>query len=309
MDPQVRAFLAAANASPQPPIDTVPIATAREQFARLTPFFHPFVEVARVMDRMTDEGVPLRVYQPAVEHPGPIPGIVYFHGGGWALGDLETHDTLCRQLANHAGAVVVAVDYRLAPEHPFPAAFDDAFAAVRHVTVNAGALGIDPARLAVAGDSAGGNLAAAVALRSRAAGGPKIALQCLLYPVLDHACDTASYREFADGFGLTRAKMQFFWNSYRSGHDGGDPLLSPLRADDVSSLPPALVVTAQYDVLRDEGEAYADRLTASAVPMELMRVEGVIHGFIHYAGAIQRGQAVLREVGQKLAIALRRRVS
>jgi len=306
MDPQVCAFLAAANASPQPPIDTIPIATARKQFASLKPIFHPWVEVAQVIDRKTDEGVPLRIYQPAVDHPGPVPGIVYFHGGGWVLGDLETHDTLCRQLANHAGAVVVAVAYRLAPEHPFPAAFDDAFAAVRYVADQAVGLGIDPARVAVAGDSAGGNLAAAVALQSRDAGEPRIAFQCLLYPVLDSGCDTASYREFADGFGLTRAKMQFFWKSYRGGHDGCDPLLSPLRADVLGALPPALIVTAGYDVLRDEGEAYAGRLAASAVPVELMRVEGVIHGFIHYAGAIHRGQAVLREVGQKLAVALRR---
>lgn len=307
MDPQVRAFLAAANASPQPPIDTMPVATARKQFASLKPIFHPFVEVARVFDRKTDEGVPLRVYQPALDHPGPLPGIVYFHGGGWVLGDLETHDTLCRQFANHAGAVVVAVVYRLAPEHPFPAAFDDAFAAVRYVAVNALAFGIDPTRVAVAGDSAGGNLAAAVALKAREAGGPEIAFQCLLYPVLDHACDTASYRDFADGFGLTRAKMQFFWKSYRGGHDGCDPLLAPLRAEDLGALPPALIVTAEYDVLRDEGEAYAGRLAAGAVSVELLRVEGVIHGFIHYAGAIQRGQAVLREVGQKLATALGRR--
>ncbi len=304
-DPQVRAFLAVANAAPQPPIDTIPIAAARRQFASLTPIFHPHVDVARVANLKTESGVPLRVYQPGKADGGPQPGIVYFHGGGWVLGDLNTHDTLCRHLANAAGAVVVAVDYRLAPEHAFPAAFDDALAAIQYVAAHVAELGIDPTRLAVAGDSAGGNLAAAVVLQAREVAAPAIAFQCLIYPVLDCGCDTPSYREFAEGFGLTRAKMQFFWKSYLGSHDGRNPLLSPLRATDLRSLPPALIVTAEYDVLRDEGEAYAGRLAASNVPVELMRVEGVIHGFIHYAGAMERGQTVLREVGEKLAAALR----
>lgn len=308
MDPQVRAFLAVANAAPQQAIDTIPIATARRQFASLTPIFHPHVDVSRVANLKTASGVPLRVYQPGRTAGGPQPGIVYFHGGGWVMGDLDTHDTLCRHLANAAGAVVIAVGYRLAPEHVFPAAFDDAVAAVQYVAVHAAELGIDPARLAVAGDSAGGNLAAAVVLQAREGAAPAIAFQCLIYPVLDSGCDTPSYQEFAEGFGLTRAKMQFFWKSYLGSHDGRNPLLAPWRATDLRSLPPALIVTAEYDVLRDEGEAYAGRLAASNVPVEVMRVEGVIHGFIHYAGAMERGQTVLREVGKKLATALRSKV-
>lgn len=220
------------------------------------------------------------------------------------MGDLETHDTLCRQLAQHSGAMVIAVDYRRAPEHPFPAAVEDAFSAVRHVCARAATLGLAADRIAVAGDSAGGNLAAAVALHARDVGEPRIAFQCLLYPVLDLGCDTASYREFADGFGLTRARMQFFWRVYRGAQGAGQPLLEPNCAKDLASLPPALIVTAGYDVLRDEAEAYAKRLGAAGVPVELLRVEGVIHGFIHFAGAIHRGQTVLREVGRKLGVAL-----
>jgi acetyl esterase len=306
MDPQVAAFLAVANASGQPAIDTIPVATARQQFASLTPVFHPFVNVGRVWDLTTPGGVPMRGYAASVDDPGPRPGIVYFHGGGWVLGDLETHDTLCRHLAIASQAVVVAVDYRRAPEHVFPAALDDAFEAFVEICRQAPVLGIDATRVAIAGDSAGGNLAAAVALKTRDSGGPAGAFQCLIYPVLDCGCDTASYQEFADGYGLTRDKMRFFWRSYAGDFPGDDPFISPLRAESLSGLPPALVVTAEYDVLRDEGEAFAKRLTAAGVRTELMRVGGVIHGFIHYAGAIERGRTVLAEVGRKIGEALRR---
>ncbi len=301
MDPQVRAFLAAANASPQPPIDTIPIGTARRQFAALTPLLHPFIAVESVCAAATSGGVPLRVYRSTAAADRLLPGIVYLHGGGWALGSLETHDTLCRHLAHASGAVVVAVDYRLAPEHPYPAAFDDAWDAFQHVAGNGASLGIDPSRLAVAGDSAGGNLAAAVALRARDAGGPAIACQCLLYPVIDHACDTDSYRRFATGFGLTAARMRFFWNAYLAGADGRAPFASPARAENLIGLPPALIVTAEYDVLRDEGETYARGLRAAGVRTEYECVAGMIHGFVHYAGAIHHGQVVLEKLGHRLA--------
>lgn len=304
MDPQVRAFLAAANSAPQPPIDTVPVATSREQFASLTPIFHPFVEVEHVTNLTTDNGIRLRVYHPGGPGESLLPGLVYFHGGGWVLGDLETHDTLCRNLAKASGAVVVAVDYRLAPEHPFPAAFDDAWTAVNHVVREAATLGIDSAKIAVAGDSAGGNLAAAVALKAREHGAPKIAMQCLIYPVLDDRCETESYREFADGFGLTRVKMDFFWKCYRGALTAAEPLLTPILQNDLAGLPPALIVTAEYDVLRDEGEAYAKKLQASDVVTELWRVDGMIHGFVHYAGAIEHGQTVTTKIGQKIAATL-----
>ena len=304
MDPDVRAFLAVANARQQPPIDAIPVDEVRRQFASLRPVFQPFVKVARVTNTATAGGVPLRSYHPMNAPAGSLPGIVYFHGGGWVMGDLDTHDTLCRQLANHAGAVVVAVDYRLAPEHPFPAALDDAYAATQHIIRRASEFGVDPTRLAVAGDSAGGNLAAVVTLKARDEGGPRVAFQCLLYPVLDFECNTPSYAQFADGFGLTRAKMEFFGRSYLGRGDANHPFLSPLRAPDLTGLPPALIVTAEYDVLRDEGEAYARRLAASGVPVDSWRVAGVIHAFIHYAGVIKRGQSTLREVGERLGKAL-----
>ncbi|HAV61894.1 MAG TPA: hypothetical protein DCY13_05975, partial [Verrucomicrobiales bacterium] len=266
--------------------------------------FHPPVAVARTADLTSPSGVRLRAYHPAGFRADHLPGIVYFHGGGWVMGDLETHDTLCRHLANAAGAVVIAVDYRLAPENPFPAAFDDAVAAVRHVAEISKELGIDPGRLAVAGDSAGGNLAAAVCLHAREQGGPAIALQCLLYPVLDAGCDTAAYTAFADGHGLTRDKMRFFWKSYLGTASPENPYAVPLAAENLSGLPPALVLTAEYDVLRDEGEQFGKRLVAAGVEVEMIRCEGVIHGFLHYAGAIRRGQSVLREVGQLIAARL-----
>lgn len=306
MDRQVRAFLNLVNGSPQPPIDTIPIAQARQQFASLTPFFHPTVPVDRVLNLTTRGGVRLRAYYPPNGEDGHRPAIIYFHGGGWVLGDLDTHDSLCRHLAISANSVVVAVDYRLAPECPFPAAFDDAWAALHHVVEEAEDLGIDVDRLAVAGDSAGGNLATAVSLRARGLGAPYIAFQCLIYPALDVRSDSGSYREFADGYGLTRDRMRFFWKSYQGLQTNTDPMFSPAQAENLAGLPPTLILTAEYDVLRDEGESYADRLRTSGVPVELMRVDGVIHGFVHYAGAIECGQRVLTAIGRKMALALAR---
>jgi acetyl esterase len=305
MDPQVQEFLALANASPQPPIDTIPVVVARRMFANAKMLFQPMVEVGRVEEWSLANGVRLRVYHPPGGGDTARPGILYFHGGGWVLGDLETHDTLCRQFAISASAVVIAVDYRLAPEHPFPAAFDDAWESLRHVRSHANELGVDPRRIAVAGDSAGGNLAAAMALKARDTGQEAIAFQCLLYPVMDCGCDTPSYHEFAEGYGLTRARMRFFWKSYLGEREGDDPFLSPLRASSLRGLPPALVVTAGCDVLRDEGEAFSNRLRADGVSVESMRIDGVIHGFIHYGGFISKGQEVLNAVGKKVGDALR----
>ncbi len=310
MDPQVRNFLAVVNSTAQPPVDQIPVAELRRQFGSLTPIFHPPAEVAHVRDMKTDSGVPLRVYHPIasrIETGGTLPAIVYFHGGGWVMGNIETHDTLCRHLANASEAVVVSVDYRLAPEHRFPAAFDDAFEATRFVADHAVELNV--AQIGVAGDSAGGNLALAVALKARDEGGPDIACQCLLYPVLDSRCDSASYAEFAENFGLTRAKMNFFWKSYLGNSEGAHPLAAPSFAEDLSNLPPTIIVTAEYDVLRDEGEQLVVRLRESGVQVESKRCEGVIHGFIHFAGAIERGQEELLVVGRQLGERLRNRAS
>lgn len=241
------------------------------------------IPVARTEDRTLGE-LRIRIYWPhatpaanAAGVAAPAPVVVFFHGGGFVLCGIDSHDRHCRSLASDTGALVVSVDYRLAPEHPFPAAVEDARAAVARAHRNAAALGGDPRRLAVAGDSAGGNLATVACLDPS---GPPIAFQLLIYPVTDAAQDTASYREYAAGPFLTAAHMRWYWNQYlRDPSDGADPDASPLRAADLSGLPPACVITAECDPLRDEGEAYAARLTAAGVPTETHRVPGTFHGF------------------------------
>lgn len=240
--------------------------------------------------------IPVRVYTPDVQWPAP--GVVFFHGGGWVVCDLETHDVICRGLARRAGAIVVSVDYRLAPEHKFPAGLDDCFAATRWVAENAKDLGIDPSRLAVAGDSAGGNLATVVAILARDAGGPKLALQCLVYPVTDlSSLDTPSYREFAEGYDLSQVKMDWFRGLYLSQpEDRFSWQASPLLAADLSGLPPAVVIIAECDPLRDEGEAYARRLEQAGVPVRLIWYPGMIHPFFAMQGRVRQAREALEEV-------------
>jgi acetyl esterase len=305
MDPQVRSFLALVNNANQPSIQDTPIEKVREQFNQLAPIFHPHVDVDRIENCKTDSGISLRMYYPWQPVGQPIPAIVYFHGGGWVMGNIETHDTLCRHLANASGAVVISVDYRLAPDFPYPAAFDDAFEASCFVQDHSEELKINPGQIGLAGDSAGGNLALAVALKSRKERSSVFAGQCLLYPVLDSRCGSESYVHFAEDHGLTKAKMEFFWNAYLGESDPTDPLISPSFADDFSNLPPTMIVTAEYDVLRDEGEKLGAQLKKSGVRVEIKRCEGVIHGFIHFAGAIERGQEELISVGKQFGDWLR----
>jgi len=264
-------------------------------------------QVARVEDRTLPGPageIPVRVYAPEGEEE-PRPGVVYFHGGGFVMGSLETHDATCRSLANASGCTVVSVDYRLAPEHPFPAAPEDCYAATRWVASHGAELGIDPDRLAVAGDSAGGNLAAAVSLMARDRGGPALRHQVLIYPVADHGFDTPSYRENAEGYLLSRQLMEWFWGHYLARESDADhPYASPLRAPDASKLPPALVLTAEFDPLRDEGEAYAERLRAAGVPTRLSRYDGMIHGFFSMAEAMEPGRRAVDEVAAALRRAL-----
>jgi acetyl esterase len=223
--------------------------------------------------------VPVRIYTPSGAD-SPAPCLVYIHGGGWVIGTLDTTDTICTMVANRAGCKVVSVDYRLSPEHKFPAPFDDCAAAVAWVHENAAELGVDPNRIAVGGDSAGGNLATAIALKAKADGGPPICYQLLIYPVTNHGFDTASYKENGEGYLLTEAMMRWFWDHYlNSEGEGANPLASPLLAEDLSGLPPAMVVTAEFDPLRDEGEAYVARLEAAGVPVEHTRYDGQIHAF------------------------------
>jgi acetyl esterase len=262
--------------------------------------------VARIENRAVPGprgDIPVRVYTPQGRAPFPV--LVYLHGGGWVIGSLDTHDPLCRYLANAAGCVVVSVDYRLAPEHPYPAAPEDAYAATRWVAANAEAVGGDPSRLAVGGDSAGGNLSAVVALMARDRGGPRLVFQLLVYPVTDApSSDHASYRENAEGYLLTRAAMDWFWDHYCAERaDRADPYLCPLCAKDVSRLPPALVITAEFDPLRDEGEAYAARLREAGGRVELRRYPGMIHGFFSMGALLTQARAATAEAAAALRAA------
>jgi acetyl esterase len=226
--------------------------------------------------------------------------VVFFHGGGWVVCDLDTHDAVCRRLSLGADAVVVSVDYRLAPEHRFPAAPDDCLAATRWAVANAGTLGADPRRWYLAGDSAGGNLACAVSLRLRDEDGPRATGQLLVYPVTDHwTAGFDSYAEFAEGFGLTRNVMAWFWNHYLGEAPDAaraatlSPLAVPLRAADLRGLPPALVLTAECDVLRDEGEAYGARLREAGVAADIERCTGMHHGFFSWGGVLDGADRAL----------------
>ena len=304
LDPQARAVLDQLIAMGGAPLHTLSVAEARQVMEALTALQGAAEPIAKIVNRAIPgpaAEIPVRIYVP--EAQGLLPALVYFHGGGWVLGSLETHDAVCRTLANKAGCVVVSVDYRLAPEHKFPAAAEDAYAATKWVVANAAALAIDPARVAIGGDSAGGNLTAVVALMARDRGTPKLSCQLLIYPVTDAACDTVSYRENADGYLLTKDAMLWFWDHYtRSPADRAHAYAAPLRADNLLGVPPALVITAEFDPLRDEGEAYAARLREARVPVQLSRYNGMIHGFFGMAGALNRA----REAVDESAAALRR---
>jgi acetyl esterase len=269
---------------------------ARAQFAaRAIPGLR-IAKVASVVNRdMQGPGgsLPLRIYTPP--GLGPFPLMVFFHGSGFVVCSLDTHDAMCRNLCAGAGCVVVSVDYRLAPEHKFPAAPDDCLAATRWAVMNAGALGADPGRVVVAGDSAGGNLAAVTALRARDEGGPRLVGQLLMYPVTDyHVPGTPSMAENAEGYGLTRKGMAWFWDHYLPGpSDAANPLACPLRASDLGRLPPALVITAEYDPLRDEGELYGAALRKAGVPVETFRWDGVNHGFFFFVGVVDKSEAAM----------------
>jgi acetyl esterase len=255
-------------------------AEARAGFTNLAAVAGPPDQAATAADRRIPGpagAIPVRIYRPASDRPLPV--VVYFHGGGFVIGDIATHDTVCQRLAVGVPAVVVSVDYRLAPEYPFPAAVEDCDTATEWVAAHAAEFGGDAARLAVAGDSAGGNLAAVVARHARDAGGPPIAFQLLVYPVTDMTRSLPSHLENGTGYLLDTETMTWFLQNYLGGGDPRQPDASPLLADDLSALPPALVVTAEFDPLRDEGEAYAERLRQVGVPVTTSRYDGMIHAF------------------------------
>jgi acetyl esterase len=290
LHPQARALLDLIEASGLPQTQSLSPADARRVYRDRRSSTQPRApQVASVTDLSApgpNGAIALRHYRPllstaAAKSDSALPLLLFFHGGGWVIGDLDTHDTLCRELANQAGCAVIAVDYRLGPEHRFPAAVDDCIAALKFVTVEAATLNIDPRRIAVGGDSAGGNLAAVVALDARDNNGPAIAFQLLIYPVTDVTADSGSQITNASGYLLTRDTMRYFHDHYvdNPAHDR-DWRLSPLLADNLANLPAALVLTAGFDPLRDEGQAYADRLSAAKVPCTSICFERQIHGFI-----------------------------
>jgi acetyl esterase len=310
LDPQARAVIDLVVKSGRPAYHELSPKDARQLFRDTRPASTPTPPaIGAVADVLADGPagpIPLRVYRPAGVAAAPLPALVYFHGGGWVIGDLETHDVLCRQLTAEAGVTVVAVDYRLAPEHAFPAAVDDAWAATRWSVAHAERLGIDPGRVAVGGDSAGGNLAAVVALLARDAGGPALAFQVLIYPVTDAGTETGSYRDCAEGYLLTRQGMRWFFDHYlTSPDDARDWRVSPLRATSHAGLPPALIVTAGFDPLRDEGEAYARALRDAGVRVDYVCYGGMIHGFVPMGRLIGTANRAVSHVAASLRDALR----
>jgi acetyl esterase len=296
--PEVRAYLDAMAAMNPPPIETLPPQAVRAGFKQqmmqgvgpTTPL--PDVRELAVPGRAG--ALPARLYRPRA---GSLGALLFLHGGGWVIGDLETHDDLCRDLAAQSGCAVLALDYRLAPEHPFPAAVDDTLAALEWLHASAGELDLDPARIAIGGDSAGGNLAAVACLEERALGGPRAAAQVLIYPVTDLTrFDTPSHAACAQGYGLTSTAVEWFRDQYCGAQRARSVRVSPAHALDLRGVPPALVVTAEYDVLRSEGETYAQRLEEAGVPTTLLRYDGMIHGFVSMAGILSVGRQARADI-------------
>jgi acetyl esterase len=297
LDPQIRALLDKGTGVPA--THTLPVDVARAQYEARIALMAPAAEIAGTREQAIDgPGGPLRIRIYTPLGTGPFPLLVFFHGSGFVLCSLDTHDGMCRNLCAGAACVVASVDYRLAPEHKFPAGIDDCLHATHWAVAHAAALGADPARVAIAGDSAGATMAAVTALRLReAAGGPGLCGQLLLYPVTDyHTPGTRSYETNAEGYGLTRDTMKWFWAHYLTDpSEAAHPHASPLRATDLSGLPPALVITAEYDPLCDEGELYAQRLRAAGVPTALTRYDGVNHGFMFWVGIVAKAGAAMTE--------------
>jgi acetyl esterase len=310
LDMQVLVKLAARDVRPLP--GRTPAEARADLREGVRPFEGPPLAMASVKEMTIAGGagplrarlfVPHEAHEPLDDAPAPL--VVYYHGGGWTTGDLDTHEQPCRLLAKSAGARVLSVEYRLAPEHRFPAAVEDAVAAFRDAVAQAEALGVDPARIAVAGDSSGAHLAAVTARLCAADGGPAPAFQLLIYPATDCAHTAQSRLTFAEGFILTKANMDWYEEQFLGAEgDRSDPRVSPLLAEDLSGTAPALVVTAGFDPLRDEGEAYARRLAESGVRTLLRRHSGYVHGFIHALALGTGSREAIAEMGGVLRAAL-----
>jgi acetyl esterase len=309
LDPQIEYVLGLIEQSPYPEMHTVSAEEAREIFETAAPALNVRPEdVFRTEDRWIDgmEGnIPIRIYTPHAPAAGELlPILVFYHGGGFVIGSLDSYDSLCRALANRADCIVVSVDYRLAPEHKFPAAVDDALEAYQWVSDHASELDGDARRMAIAGDSAGGNITAVTAIGIRDEGDIAPLLQVLIYPVAGGAPETPSHYEFAEGLLLTRDNILWFYDQYLDHpEDAVDPRFAPLLADDLSGLPPALVIVAGHDPLRDEGVAYADGLRQAGVGVELTNYEGMVHGFLSLADAVDQGKTAINQVSVALKTA------
>jgi acetyl esterase/lipase len=282
-----------------------PLPELRQQLRTMVTLMdEPAPPLARVEDIRIPgpaSALPARVYDASEVRRQAAPVVLYFHGGGWVQGDLETHHGLCARIASRSGAVVIALDYRLAPEHPFPAAVDDCLASYRWLRAHAGELGVDPSRVAVAGDSAGGNLAAVVSQQAALAGESVPACQVLIYPAVDFALDTPSHHELADAHIIPRDRIEWYANQYvPAAADRLDPRAAPLRAADLSGQPPTLVITAGFDPLRDEGHAYAERLRAAKVDVVDHEYPGQIHAFVSLTKAIPQGLTATTEIAEYL---------
>ncbi len=301
LHPQAQAVVDALAALNAPPLSTLSVPEARARNVARREAIPPGPDLHRVEDREIDGpggAISVRVFWPTGKSGLPV--LVWFHGGGWVVGSVDGSDHTARYLAQAAGCIVVSVDYRLAPEHPAPAAYDDCYAATVWAAEQAAALGGDASRLAVGGDSAGGNLAAAVSQMARDRDGPRLTHQLLVYPVIDHD-ETASYEQNAEGYLLTRDSMRWYWNHYApEGVDRTNPYLSPIRAESLEGLPPAHVITAEFDPLRDEGNAYAAALRAGGVPVVSKTYEGQIHGFFGMPHALDDARQAISEAGAEL---------
>ncbi|MBM4385576.1 MAG: alpha/beta hydrolase [Deltaproteobacteria bacterium] len=296
LDPVIKTLLDGMAAAGGPALGSQDVAATRAAFDNM-PLPKKEIALASVENRKIPGPageIPIRIYQP--HGAGVKPVLVYIHGGGWVIGTLDSYDATCRELAQGAGCVVVSVDYRLAPENRYPAAPDDCYAALKWVAANAASLGADAKRLAVGGDSAGGNLSAVVSQMARDKGGPAIRFQLLIYPVTDADFTRGSYVSNAEGYLLTTASMHWFWDHYLPDKaKRAEAYASPLRAKDLSGLPAAWVCTAEFDPLRDEGEAYAKRLQDAGVATQLTRFDGLIHGFVTMGLVAPKAQAAVDE--------------
>ena len=305
IDSQVESLLKELEALGRPPIYTLSVTEARTAAEDLTVLAGDPLEVGTVRDiTIPVDGADLgaRVYTP--DGSGPHPVVMFFHGGGWVICSLDTHDHLARAICRDAAAVVVSVDYRLAPEFRYPTAAHDCFAATKWVADNASSLNADAGRLAVCGDSAGGNLSAVVSQMARDAGGPTISFAALIYPAVDMTAKGGSLDDNATGYFLETAGMEWFMNHYLSDEERAEAMASPLLHDDLSGLPPCFIATCELDPLRDEGEAYAAALTAAGCHVESKRYDGLIHAAANLTGVLDLGRQLVADVTSQLRTAL-----